>query len=238
MPLGMEVGLRPEDFVLLGTQPYLPKKEVEHGVEPQIFGPCLLWPNGWMDQDGTWHGSRPWSSPHCARWGHSCLPQKGSRASPNFRPIFIVAKRLNASRCHLVWRYASAQATLCYMGTQPLPQKGRSSTQFSAHVYCGQTAAWIKMPLVRRYTSADATWCSMWTQLPPEKRHNHPHPIFGPCLLWSHGWMDEDAASYGSRPRPRPHCTRPGPSSRERGTAAPSFRPMSIVATVAHLSYC
>ena len=25
---------------------------------------------------------------------------------------------------------------------------------------------------------------------------------------------------------------------RERGTAAPPFRPMSIVATVAHLSYC
>jgi len=33
------------------------------------------------------------------------------------------------------------------MGTQPLPQKGRSPTQFSAHVYCGETAAWIKMPL-------------------------------------------------------------------------------------------
>jgi len=32
------------------------------------------------------------------------------------------------------------------MGTQPLPKKGRSP-QFSAHVYCGQTAAWIKMPL-------------------------------------------------------------------------------------------
>ena len=28
----------------------------------------------------------------------------------------------------------------------PLPKKGRSR-QFSAHVYCGQTAAWIKMPL-------------------------------------------------------------------------------------------
>ena len=28
----------------------------------------------------------------------------------------------------------------------PLPQNGQSS-QFSAHIYCGQTAAWIKMPL-------------------------------------------------------------------------------------------
>jgi len=59
-------------------------------------------------------------------------------------------------------------------------------------------------------------------------------------LLWPNGWMDEDAAWYTEvdlGPR-RPHCTTRGPSSRERGTAAPSFRSMSIVATVAHLSYC
>jgi len=34
------------------------------------------------------------------------------------------------------------------MGTQyPLHKKGRRP-QFSAYVYCGQTAAWIKVPLV------------------------------------------------------------------------------------------
>jgi len=32
------------------------------------------------------------------------------------------------------------------LGTQPPSPKGRSP-QFSAHVYCGQTAAWIKTPL-------------------------------------------------------------------------------------------
>jgi len=26
---------------------------------PAIFGRCLLWPNGWMDQDATWYGGRP-----------------------------------------------------------------------------------------------------------------------------------------------------------------------------------
>ena len=31
------------------------------------------------------------------------LPKKGAEP-PNFRPIFIVAKRVDASRCHLVWR--------------------------------------------------------------------------------------------------------------------------------------
>ena len=77
----------------------------------------------------------------------------------------------------------------------------------------------------------DANWyggrpwplCSMWTQLRPEKMAHSPHPIFGPCLLWPNGWMDENADWYESRPRPRPHCTRRGPSSREMGTAVPLF---------------
>jgi len=40
------------------------------------------------------------------------LPQKGIE-TPQFATHFIVAKLLDASRCHLVWRWASAQATLC-----------------------------------------------------------------------------------------------------------------------------
>jgi len=40
--------------------------------------------------------------------------QKGGTAAPHtFRPMFIVAKRLDGSRCYLVWRYALAQAILC-----------------------------------------------------------------------------------------------------------------------------
>ena len=40
------------------------------------------------------------------------------------------------------------------MGTQPLPQKGRSPTQFSGHLYCGQMAAICMDP--------DATWYGAW----------------------------------------------------------------------------
>jgi len=64
--------------------------------------------------------------------------------------------------------------------------------------------------------------------------------VFIPCLLWSNGWMDEDATctevDLGSG-----HIMLDGnpASPRERGTAAPpSLRPMYIVATVANLSYC
>jgi len=90
----------------MGTQP--PSSQKGGGVpnfrpmSTPIFGPCLLWPNGWMDQDGTWHGDRPWSSTHCDRWGHSSTPQKRGQSPP---------------------------------------------PQFSAHLYCGQTAGCIKMPL-------------------------------------------------------------------------------------------
>ena len=61
-----------------------------------------LWLNGWMNQDETCHARRlrPW--PHCVRWGPSSPSPKG--ASPNFRPMSVVAKWLHGSRCHLARR--------------------------------------------------------------------------------------------------------------------------------------
>ena len=72
------------------------------------------------------------------------LLQRGT--APNFRPMSVVAKWLDGSRCHLIPRSTSAQATLCWMETQLHPYKGRSP-QFSAHVCCGQMVRWIQMPL-------------------------------------------------------------------------------------------
>ena len=76
------------------------------------------------------------------------LPRKGAEP-PNFWPMSIVAKRLNGSRWHLARRWASVQATLCYVETQlPLPERGGAPPpQFSAHICCGQMAGRIKMPL-------------------------------------------------------------------------------------------
>jgi len=49
MPVGTEVGLGPGNIVLDGDP--TPHK----GAQPPTpsFGPCLLWPNGWMDHDVT-----------------------------------------------------------------------------------------------------------------------------------------------------------------------------------------
>ena len=101
MPLSLEVGISPGDFVLDGDPAPFPKS----GPPKKNFDPYLLWPNGWMDQDGTWHGSRPQPRRLCVRWGPSLPPkQRGRSPLPNFRPISIAAKRLDASRCHLAWR--------------------------------------------------------------------------------------------------------------------------------------
>ena len=110
-------GVRPQPnrhCVRWGPSSPLPKK----GEQPPIFGPCLLWPDGCMDQDATWHEDRSWPRPHCARWGpgspspkrwhlvrrytsaqRRCAtwgPSPPKRCTaPSFRPMTIVAKRLD-----------------------------------------------------------------------------------------------------------------------------------------------
>jgi len=37
----------------------------------------VLWPNGWMDQDETWHAGRPRPWTHCVTWGPSSPSAKG-----------------------------------------------------------------------------------------------------------------------------------------------------------------
>ena len=67
---------------------------------------------------------------------------------------------------------ALAQANLCYMGTElPLPRGGRTP-QFSAHVYCGQTAGWIK--IAPEVGLGPGYIVLMRTQLPSPKRGQSP----------------------------------------------------------------
>ena len=61
MPLGREVCLSPCDIMLDGDPVPTPVK----GTQPPIFGPYLLWPNGWIDQDpGPPKGHSPQFSAH------------------------------------------------------------------------------------------------------------------------------------------------------------------------------
>jgi len=80
MALGVEIGLGPGGFVFDGD-PATPRTE-GHPPHP-VLGPCLLWPNGWMDEDATWYGSRPRPMPHCIRRGPSSA-RKGQSSPPSF----------------------------------------------------------------------------------------------------------------------------------------------------------
>jgi len=82
MKLGMQVGLSPGHIVLDGD----PAPLTQRGIAP-IFGPYLLWPNCWMDQDATSQGARPQCKRHCVRWGLSSpLPKSGP---PIFGPCLL-----------------------------------------------------------------------------------------------------------------------------------------------------
>ena len=251
MPLGMEIGSGLGEYVLDGDRAPLSKKGLS-----TIFSPCLLWPNSWMDQDGTWRGGGPRSRPHCARWGASS-PKKGAQL-PIFGPC-LMSPNAWMIKILLGMEVGLSPGDCVRWGPSPRSPKKEQSPQFSAHV-----SRWIKMPLgtevgrslrdivldgdpappplrghspqflanVRRGQTAGRTKMPLGVEVglgpgdfcvrsgTPEKRAHQPHPIFGPCLLWPNGWMDED-------------CIRRRPSSPLKGhSSRPSFQPMSI------LSYC
>jgi len=55
-------------------------------------------------------------------------------------------------------------------------------------VYCGQMAGWIKVKLGMEVGLSPGDIVLDGNAAPPNKGHSPP-PIFGPCLLWSNGWM-------------------------------------------------
>jgi len=75
----------------------------------------------------------------------------------------------------------------------PAPPKGHSP-QFLAHAHCGQTDGWIKIPLGMEVGlgAVDFVLDRDPTPPPPPKNRAQP-PIFGPCLFWPNGWLDQDA---------------------------------------------
>jgi len=99
MPLGMEVALGPSDFVLDGDPVPLPKK----GRSPQFIDHLYCGQTtGWIKMAlgmevglDLGHGMLDGDP--------ATLPKRGHSPPPNFRPMSIVAKRLDAPICHLVW---------------------------------------------------------------------------------------------------------------------------------------
>jgi len=123
--------------------------------------------------------------------------QKGD-TDPDFSPMFVAAKRLDGSKCHMV-RWQASTGQHCVRCGYSCTPKGQSP-QISAHVcpvclqtlvYCGQTVRRIKMKLGVQvglghgHTVLDGN-------SGPLPKGTQP-PVFGPYLLWPNGSMDQDA---------------------------------------------
>jgi len=68
------------------------------------------------------------------------------------------------------------------------PKWGRAPSQISVHVYCGQTAGWIKVALGTEVGLGPGHIVLDGGTAPLPKKDRAPY--FGPCLLWPNGWMD------------------------------------------------
>ena len=131
-----------------------------------------------MYQDESWCADRPRPWPHCVRWGpNSPSPRRGTH--PNFRPIFLVAKWLDELRCHL----DVGPGHIVRDRQLAPPPKKRTQPPIFGHVYCGQTAGWMKMPLGTEVDLCPGHIVLDGDPAPPSKGAEKP-PLFGQCLLW------------------------------------------------------
>ena len=126
------------------------------------------------------------------------LPQKGAeRPSPICGPF-------------LLWQNSWMHQDATWYGCRPQPRglcdrwgssppslKGSGAPKFSIHIYCDQTAGYIKMPLGMDVDLSPGNIVLDGDPVPlPNKGADWNPPtkeIFGPCLLWPNGWMDQDA---------------------------------------------
>jgi len=89
----------------------------------------------------------------------------------------------------------------------PLALLAEPSTHknISAHVYCGQTAGWMKVVLGMEVGFSPGDFVFDGDPVPfPQKGGGDPLPF----LLWPEGSMHQNATWYGCWPQPRGLCVR------------------------------
>ena len=107
--------------------------------------------------------------------------QKGGRAL-QFSAHFWT----DALRCHLIgMEVCFSPGDVVLDGDQPhlLKKRWERSPQFSAHVYCGQTAGWMKMPL-NTEVCLDPDDIVLDRDPAPPKNIEGTALIFSSCPLW------------------------------------------------------
>jgi len=155
-------------------------------------------------------------------------PKKRAERYPNFRPMYIVAKRLDDQDA--TWYYVGRPRPRphCARWRHNSPSK-RAHPQFSAHVCCGETAGWIKSPLGTEVGLGPRHIVLDEDQLSHLKRGTAPH-------FSTHVYCGQTAGRIkmplGTKVGLCPgHIVLHGHPAPPKGAQpATNFRPMSIVA--------
>jgi len=116
------------------------------------------------------------------------------------------------------------QAPIPTKGVEPGGGAKGRTPQFSVHVYCNQTAEWIKVALGMEVGlgSGRIVLDGDLGPLPPKKR-GRAHPNFRPIFVVAKRWMHQDATWYGGMPQPMRLCVRWGPTPLPKKGRAPQF---------------
>jgi len=164
----------------MGTQLPSPKK----GTEPPIFGPSLLWPNGWMHQDATWYGGRLSPGDFVLDGDRAPYPKKDG-APPNFRSSSIVAKRLHDQ--DFTWYRGRPRPT------QNCVRCGLSYLEKRAHLLLPNFSPCLLWP--NGCMNEDAAWyrsrprprphCTRWG--PSSRERGTAAPLFSAHVYCGHG---------------------------------------------------
>jgi len=183
MPLRMEVGLRPGDFVLDGdpTQPSPKRRQTPNFRRMSIVAKRLGGPR--------WHligmevGLRPG---HIVLDGDPApLPKKATE--PHFSAHVYCGQTAGWAKIPTGTEIGLGPGHIVLDGDPAPPPKRGKAPQFSAHVYCGQTAGWIKMALDIEVGVGPGHIVLDGDTAPLPTKRGHSPQIFGPCLLWPNG---------------------------------------------------
>jgi len=196
MVVGTDVDLSPGDFMLDGDP--APSQKGGGAASP-IFGPFLLWPNGWMHQDATWYGDRPQPRGICVRWGPSPLPKKGAERPPQIfgpcllRPNGCMDQDASGKKIGL-------DADDIVLDGDPAPPSPKREGGGAPSAIFGPCPLWPNGWMDQYGTwRGGGPWstphCARWGPSSP-KKGTEPPPIFGPFLLWPNGWMHQDVTWY------------------------------------------
>ena len=104
-----------------------------------------LWPNGWTDQDETWHAGRPQPWPHCVRWGPSSPFPKGAQL-PIFGPYLLQPNGcMDQDGTWYGARPRPRRLCVRWGPHSPFPKRGWSPSQIFFRLTFGR-------PFVKRFT--------------------------------------------------------------------------------------